>query len=54
MNQPFQIFGHEEVYGTNGEMAPLQNPGGVLEVMEKGTRKVQDAEDAPSAGVEST
>lgn len=35
-------------------MAPPQNPGDILETMEKGTHEIQDAEGAPFARVEGT
>lgn len=48
----FQVCGHEEPDGKNGQVATSQNPCGVLETMEKDTYEAQDAQSAPSTGVE--
>ena len=40
--------------GNTGWVATSQNPGNLLEAMEKGAHKVQDAAGATSVGVEST
>jgi len=50
----FQVCGHEEPDGRNGQVAAPQNPGSVLETMEKGAHEVQDAESTSFAGVEGT
>lgn len=48
------IRGYEDFDRKFGGMASAQNPGCILETMEKGTNEVQDDEGVTSARMEST
>ena len=54
VDQLVPVCRHEKPDRGYGQMAPPQNPSGVLEAMEEGAHQIQKAKDAESPGMEST
>ena len=54
VDQLVPVCRHEKPDRGYGQMAPPQNPSGVLEAMEEGAHQILKAKDAESPGMEST